>query len=267
MVGWLSNKLMNIQGLGWGSRQWGHNRSTPSGPVQIFEYPPSDKRSPVRGTRPRRQGERYSPCWPDLEVVTTISLGISAINNIAHWPHGTNTTLESPNLRSLTLTFKVICPFPLKKQHLTLLLYTDLGRPRVITHPKCALVFIWVAYIRLTFILCHLLVNFVRFCSGPFCCTLWNLQSSTRSSGQSQTQGHLIEDIKISWFWYWASCWLENETVNTPWNLNLSGPIFNSLGPSDAIWQQRSGSPLAQVMACCLMAPSHYLHQCWLHHQ
>ena len=38
----------------------------------------------------------------------------------------------------------------------------------------------------------------------------------------------------------------------------------NSLGPSDAIWRQRSGSPLAQVMACCLTAPSHYLNQCWL---
>ena len=40
--------------------------------------------------------------------------------------------------------------------------------------------------------------------------------------------------------------------------------FFNSLGPGDAIWQQRSGSPLAQIMACCLMAPSHYLNQCWL---
>ena len=33
---------------------------------------------------------------------------------------------------------------------------------------------------------------------------------------------------------------------------------------SDAIWQQRSGSTLTQVMACCLTAPSHYLKQCWL---
>ena len=40
--------------------------------------------------------------------------------------------------------------------------------------------------------------------------------------------------------------------------------FFNSLGPSDAIWRQRSGSTLAQVMACCLTAPSHYLNQCWL---
>ena len=39
---------------------------------------------------------------------------------------------------------------------------------------------------------------------------------------------------------------------------------FNSLWPSDAIWQHRSGSTLAQVMACCLTAPSHYLNQCWL---
>ena len=38
----------------------------------------------------------------------------------------------------------------------------------------------------------------------------------------------------------------------------------NSLGPSDAIWRQRSGSTVAQVMACCLMAPSHYQNQCWL---
>ena len=38
----------------------------------------------------------------------------------------------------------------------------------------------------------------------------------------------------------------------------------NSLWPSDAKWRQRSGSTLAQVMACCLMATSHYLNQCWL---
>ena len=40
--------------------------------------------------------------------------------------------------------------------------------------------------------------------------------------------------------------------------------LNNSLGPSDAIWQQKTGSTLAQVMACCLTAPSHYLNQCWL---
>ena len=45
----------------------------------------------------------------------------------------------------------------------------------------------------------------------------------------------------------------------------LSQPqCVNSLGPSDATWWQRSGSPSAQIMACCLMAPSHYLNQFWL---
>ena len=39
----------------------------------------------------------------------------------------------------------------------------------------------------------------------------------------------------------------------------------NSLWPSDAKWRHRFGSTLAQVMACCLTAPSHYLNQCWLH--
>ena len=32
----------------------------------------------------------------------------------------------------------------------------------------------------------------------------------------------------------------------------------NSLWPSDNVWQQRSESTLAQVMACCLAAPSHH---------
>ena len=39
---------------------------------------------------------------------------------------------------------------------------------------------------------------------------------------------------------------------------------FNSSWPSDVIWRQGSRSTLAQVMACCLTAPSHYLNQGWL---
>ena len=38
---------------------------------------------------------------------------------------------------------------------------------------------------------------------------------------------------------------------------------LNSLWPSDAIWWQRFGSTVAQVMAWCCQAPSHYLNQCW----
>ena len=45
--------------------------------------------------------------------------------------------------------------------------------------------------------------------------------------------------------------------------MDTVSPI-NSLRPSDVIWRCRSGSTLAQVMACCLMAPSHYLNQSWL---
>ena len=44
----------------------------------------------------------------------------------------------------------------------------------------------------------------------------------------------------------------------------LISPKFNSLWPSDALQWHRSGSTLAQIMASCLMAPSHYLNQYWL---
>ena len=39
---------------------------------------------------------------------------------------------------------------------------------------------------------------------------------------------------------------------------------LDSLWPSDAIWWQKSGSTLVQVMAWCLTPSSHYLNQCWL---
>ena len=45
------------------------------------------------------------------------------------------------------------------------------------------------------------------------------------------------------------------------WNHAMSS--FNSLWFSDAICWHKSGSTLVQVMACCLMAPSHHLNQCW----
>ena len=44
--------------------------------------------------------------------------------------------------------------------------------------------------------------------------------------------------------------------------LEPTGLDINSLWPGDTIWRHRSGSTLAQVMACCLMAPSHCLNQC-----
>ena len=46
----------------------------------------------------------------------------------------------------------------------------------------------------------------------------------------------------------WRRCWWRH--------LPMSDDIFSSRG--------KNRSTLAQVMACCLMAPSHYLNQCWL---
>ena len=73
--------------------------------------------------------------------------------------------------------------------------------------------------------------------------------SNNQSSPVTVTWGQLHkrfpnhQSIKLDWKW-----------LNT----------LNSLMPSDVIWWHRSGSTLAQVMACCLTAPSHYLNQRWL---
>ena len=39
---------------------------------------------------------------------------------------------------------------------------------------------------------------------------------------------------------------------------------ISSLWPCDAVWRHRCGSTFAQVMACCLVASSHYLNWCGL---
>ena len=42
-------------------------------------------------------------------------------------------------------------------------------------------------------------------------------------------------------------------------------PNLNSLWPNNTIWWvTKSGSTLSQIMAFCLMAPIHYLDQCWI---
>ena len=52
--------------------------------------------------------------------------------------------------------------------------------------------------------------------------------------------------------------------LKTKFDVSCGTRLFNSLCPSDTIWYWRSWSTLVQVMACCLMAPSHYLNQYWL---
>ena len=74
---------------------------------------------------------------------------------------------------------------------------------------------------------------------------------------------------------YMQSYWSSTNFHMRNWNLIdwgnhlqmyilLSVSHVNSLGPGDAIWQHRTRSGLAQVMACCLTTPSNYLNQCWL---
>ena len=69
---------------------------------------------------------------------------------------------------------------------------------------------------------------------------------------------HFIRNFQIS---IWG-----NVSVNAVCQILyfFLGQYVNSLWPSDAIWRERSGSTLAQVMACCLTAPRHYLNQCWI---
>ena len=47
------------------------------------------------------------------------------------------------------------------------------------------------------------------------------------------------------------------------WYCNNTVQLHNTLWPSDAISWQKSGSTLSHVMACCLMAQSHYLNHYW----
>ena len=56
-----------------------------------------------------------------------------------------------------------------------------------------------------------------------------------------------------------------SETVMVSLLICVTRPQWvNSLWLSDTIWWHKSGSTLAQVIACCLTASSHYLYQCWL---
>ena len=47
-------------------------------------------------------------------------------------------------------------------------------------------------------------------------------------------------------------------------NFTRSAYDLDSLRPCSTTWQHKSGSTLAQVMPCCLTAPSHYRRQCWI---
>ena len=88
-------------------------------------------------------------------------------------------------------------------------------------------------------------------------------------------QWSLFLSVQLTINQHWFRYWLGTKQVTmhnlNPWWSSLLMHVWitqpqwvNSLRPSDAIWRHRSGSTLAQVMVCCLTAPSHYLNQCWL---
>ena len=68
---------------------------------------------------------------------------------------------------------------------------------------------------------------------------------------------YILSYILSSLLTCWMFCLILSFHIDTAQGIN-------SLWTSDAIWRHRSGSTLAQVMGCCLTAPSHYLNHCWL---
>ena len=84
-------------------------------------------------------------------------------------------------------------------------------------------------------------------------------------------------DLGQHWLRWWLAAWQQFHSecpsyylIWHVWNCTFKSPTsprsqwVNSLCPSDAIWWHQFWSTLAQVMACCLMARSHYLNQFWL---
>ena len=93
-----------------------------------------------------------------------------------------------------------------------------------------------------------------------------------KSPSQFQKRNYNMQLWASNWLSH-IFLWLQNISVHYKLIVFISRKCkcskqnknsINPLRPSDAIWRKRSGSTLAQVMVCCLMAPSHYLNQCWL---
>ena len=74
---------------------------------------------------------------------------------------------------------------------------------------------------------------------------------------QLATLSKILENY-ILWFWR-LSCYFLKFTSYQNFKDNTVNAC--SLWTNDAIWWQKSWSTLAQVMACCLTVPSHYLDQ------
>ena len=96
--------------------------------------------------------------------------------------------------------------------------------------------------------------------------SLWPCDVIWRHRSESPLAQVMVCCLMVSGH-YLNQCWLITKGVlwhSTQCNFTRNVYKLNSLWQSDAIWQHRFRSTLAQVMACCLTAPSHYLNQCWL---
>ena len=67
---------------------------------------------------------------------------------------------------------------------------------------------------------------------------------------------------------YQNQCWPDSLThicvTKGRWVKSVDAQLLTGIEtPADAIWWHKSGSTLAQVMACCMMATRSYLKHCW----
>ena len=92
--------------------------------------------------------------------------------------------------------------------------------------------------------------------------------SKTKNNIFLNTQGASYDVYCFSKYWHQAAngflARVKYRAVSFVCCLTIFHPVYPILRPSDAIWWYKSGSTMAQVMACCLTAPGHYLNHCWL---
>ena len=105
-----------------------------------------------------------------------------------------------------------------------------------------------------------------RLCSKLVWVMAWSHQLPSHHLNQWQTNWPKFnrQHFEIRFL---AFSWLKSSVLKLYWNNENFTEIYSMgtlLRPSDVIWRHGSGSTLAQVMAGCLTAPSHYLNQCWL---
>ena len=88
-------------------------------------------------------------------------------------------------------------------------------------------------------------------------CEIINKQNTVLNSAWIRSWFAL--DMKVT-LAQWRPYYIPIDTLPQGYQYYQIHPLW----PSETIWRRRSGSTLDKLTACCLMAPSHYLNQCWL---